>query len=141
MKSKFSPVVRIRKQTLDKIETKLAKARADVARYTQQIDQMREEVAKFSMPSSGNVSLLNENLQLLRVMREQINELLGKLSIAQREQAHFAHQYKNASLEYEKMKHLENEEVTSRVAAVKRAQEKALDEFATIKFATKGLSK
>ena len=134
MKSKFSSVVRVKKQMMDKIEVRLVAARLNVRRLEASLKAVLDE---FDLPKSGNANDLKGDLELLKIMRDELASYKEQLELAKKEVAHFEHQYKNANLEYEKMKYLEKEDFKREIKRIERAESLALDEFAIIKFATK----
>lgn len=135
MKSKFSQVVSVKKQALDRAEAKVAQARLKVANCEASLNKAKVELEEFSLPKQGNISELNQILELLRIKRGEILNLAEQLELAQKELLHFTHQYKNANLDYEKMKFLQDDEIKSKLKEIKRKEGLLLDEFATIKFA------
>ncbi|WP_169764544.1 flagellar export protein FliJ [Campylobacter mucosalis] len=135
MPSKFTPIVRVKKQALDKIEIKLIRAKNDLSKYNFELSIAKDEINRHQMPKSGDVSELRQSLEILKIMNASLKELKEKIELTQREVAHFTYQYKNANLEYEKVKYLEEEEIKLDLKKKKRAEELMLDEFATIKFA------
>lgn len=134
MKSKFSQVVKVKKQALDLAEARVAKARNNVVICEQNHEKAKAVLAKFILPQSGTTSELNESLKLVSLMRNEIRALNEKLEISKRELMHFSHQYKNANLEYEKMKYLEQEDIKKILKQIKHKESIELDEFAVIKF-------
>ncbi|CAD7287536.1 hypothetical protein LMG7974_00415 [Campylobacter majalis] len=134
MKSKFSQVVKVKKQALDLAEARVAKARNNVVICEQNHEKAKAVLAKFILPQSGTTSELNESLKLVSLMRNEIKALNEKLKISKRELMHFSHQYKNANLEYEKMKYLEQEDIKKILKQIKHKESIELDEFAVIKF-------
>ncbi|MGH1600528.1 flagellar FliJ family protein [Campylobacter majalis] len=134
MKSKFSQVVKVKKQALDLAEARVAKARNNVVICEQNHEKAKAVLAKFILPQSGTTSELNESLKLVSLMRNEIKALNEKLEISKRELMHFSHQYKNANLEYEKMKYLEQEDIKKILKQIKHKESIELDEFAVIKF-------
>lgn len=137
MKSKFSSIVRVKKQALDRAEAKVAIARANVATYELNLNNAKAELNSFGLIKSGNVNELKQELYKLNIMRDEVATLSEKLNLAQRELAHFTHQYKNANLDYEKMKYLEQEDFKLAIKIAKQKEALMLDEFATIKFSAK----
>lgn len=135
MKSKFSYIVRVKKQQLDTIQIKVSAAKFKLDAFELNLKSARQNLNKFCLPKSGNINELNENLKILSIMRDEVSTLSEKVELAKKELMHFTHQYKNANLEYEKMKFLEQDEIRVKLKAIKRKEELLLDEFATIKFA------
>ena len=54
MKSKFTSVVRVKKQEMDKVEAKLVVARLNVRNAEEKIALLRAKLNEFSLPKSGN---------------------------------------------------------------------------------------
>ncbi|MBE2984132.1 flagellar FliJ family protein [Campylobacter sp. RM9344] len=137
MKSKFTQVVRVKKQVLDKIEAKLVLARSNIVTCENNVLFATQTLSKFDMPRSGSASDLRQNLELLKIMRDELKGLKERLELAKKELIHLNHQHKNASLDYEKMKYLEQEDFKTEIKRVQREQSAALDEFAVMKFASR----
>lgn len=137
MKSKFSAVVRVKKQVLDKAEARLTLARSNLSSCENNLTIAKNALAKFDMPRSGSTSDLRQNLELLVLMRNEIAGLKERLDLAKKEVAHFEFQYKRANLDYEKMKYLEKQEFKAELKRIEHAEAVALDEFAVMKFAAK----
>ena len=134
MKSKFTSVVRVKKQEMDKVEAKLVVARLNVRNAEEKIALLRAKLNEFSLPKSGE---LRENLELINIARAELSACKENLEIAKKEVLHYEHKYKNANLEYEKMKYLEKEEFKKEIKRIQKAEALALDEFAVMKFAAK----
>ncbi|MCD8212999.1 MAG: flagellar export protein FliJ [Campylobacter sp.] len=137
MKSNFSQVVRVKKQLMDKMEARLVSARLNVQKIELDLKKARDRLDEFQIPKSGNAGDLRGKLELLKMMRDELISCKERLGLAKKEVVHFEHQYKNANLEYEKMKYLEKEDFKREVKRIQRAEVLALDEFAVMKFAVK----
>jgi len=125
MKSKFTSVVRVKKQEMDKVEAKLVVARLNVRSAEEKIALLRAKLNEFSLPKSGNIGELRENLELINIARAELNACKESLEMAKKD------------LEYEKMKYLEKEEFKKEIKRIQKAEALALDEFAVMKFAAK----
>ncbi|MBR8465261.1 flagellar FliJ family protein [Campylobacter sp. faydin G-140] len=139
MKSKFSQVVRVKKQTLDRIEARLVSARAKVANLELNAKALRAKLDEISMPQSGKMSELKQNLELLRIMRDELDDIKERLELSKKEVMHVEHQYKNANLDFEKIKYLEQEDFKREIKRQKHLEAVTLDEFAIMNFGTKGV--
>lgn len=135
MISKFTSIVKVKKQNLDKIEARLAKSRAEALMIERFIDETNEQINAFEMPKSGDFSQFKGSLELLNLARKEKEILIQRLELVKKSIMHFEHQYKNANLEYEKMKYLENEDYKAQIKRIKKLEQNALDEFATIRHA------
>ena len=137
MKSKFTSVVRVKKQEMDKLEAKLVVARLNVRSAEENLALLRARLDEFSLPKSGNIDELRQNLELINIARQELSACKERLEIAKKEVLHYEHKYKNANLEYEKMRYLEKEEFKREIKRIQKAEALALDEFAVMKFAGK----
>ena len=73
MKSKFTSVVRVKKQEMDKVEAKLVVARLNVRNAEEKIALLRAKLNEFSLPKSGNIGELRENLELINIARAELS--------------------------------------------------------------------
>ncbi|NWF66709.1 MAG: flagellar FliJ family protein [Campylobacterales bacterium] len=132
MKSKFSPIVKIKKQELDKIEGELVKINNKIASKKEEINKISFEIDSINLPTGGSFSmlkLLNENVLLMFHEKKQAEHELQafnqtKISIQQK--------YKQANIELEKMKYLHDIEVQKRVKELKLQEAKMLDEISVM---------
>ncbi len=135
MKSKFTQIVNIKKRNLDKIELNLAKKRNEAAIIEGFVAQAANDITAYEMPSGGNFSEMKASLEILKAMRREKELLLERLSLTKKEIVHLEHRYKNANLEFEKMKYLQAQDFNVQMENIKKAEAAAMDEFATMKFA------
>lgn len=135
MKSKFTQIVKVKKQNLDKIAAKLAKTRSEVSAIENFIHETNLQIAAFKLPSSGEFAQLKGSLEFLNLIRREKDILSQRLELVKKSVMHFEHQYKNANLEYEKMKYLENEDFKKELDRIKKLERNAIDEFATTRYA------
>ncbi|MCR4941508.1 MAG: flagellar export protein FliJ [Campylobacter sp.] len=135
MGSKFTSIVRVKKQALQKAELNLVRARNSLTRLSHDLDEARKEAANITIPKSGNASVLSQSMQFFRVLNQNINQIKENIELRQKEIVHFTNLYKNANIEHEKVKYLEQEDIKMQLKQKKRVEEHALDEFATMKFA------
>ena len=135
MKSKFTQIVNIKKRNLDKIELNLAKKRNEAAIIESFVAQAANDITAYEMPSGGNFNEMRASLEILKAMRREKELLLERLSLTKKEIVHLEHRYKNANLEFEKMKYLQTQDFNVQMENIKKAEAAAMDEFATMKFA------
>jgi|GEM_PF-112983 PP-loop family protein len=135
LKSKFTQIVNIKKQNLSKIEANLAKKRSEAIIIDGFISEATAAILAYEMPQSGSFMDVRSSLEILKTMRREKELLVERLGLVKTEILHLEHQYKNANLEFEKMKYLQTQDFKIQIQAIKRAEDAALDEFATIKFA------
>ncbi len=134
MKSKYSQVVRVKKQELDKAENALAAAKARQRANEAALNAAKAEYLGISLPESGSVELLRQSLSFKQIAQSAKEAAQERVVLSQKECNHYQHLYKNAHLNYEKLKYLETEDFKAMQKALAKAEQKALDDIATSKF-------
>lgn len=137
MKNKFTQIVKIRKQQMDKVETKLIQTRFKKQEVEQKIEALYEEINNSKSPTKGSISLIgifHENLKILRREKDDYTNALkfleGKINNLQAE-------YKKAHLEFEKIKYLEEQAVYKQIQKRKKEEKMNMDEIATLLYSNK----
>ncbi|TQR31881.1 hypothetical protein DMB92_05730 [Campylobacter sp. MIT 99-7217] len=130
MKSKYDSVLKVRKQQLDKAELNLNQARARQIAHEEAFKLANLEYLSMSLPQNGDVHLLRQGLQMLDVARNTKELAKEKLELSNKEMSHYQNLYKQASLEYEKIKYLKTEEIKKIKDELKKMEEKFIDEIA-----------
>lgn len=134
MKSKYSSVIKVRKQQLDKAEGQL-----NAAQQRQRDNEIALELSKqqlqdlSALPQSGLVADLRSNLAMKKVGEEALVRAREKVELSKKEVYHYQFLYKKAYLDYEKMKFLESEELKAWQKQMQKNENKFLDELATIR--------
>lgn len=134
-RSKFSTIVKIRKQKCDEIERELLQSRAKERMLKSKISRLYEEILKVDSPKEGKVSLLiltNEQKRILNLEKKQCEQ---DLRVAKSSTKKFQEAYKKAHMEYEKIKYLEEQELLALMQKIKKEEQLYLDEVATMLFA------
>lgn len=134
MKSKYSQVVKIKKQELDKAENNLAAAKARQRANEAALSKANADYLGISLPKSGSVALLKQGLEFKNIAKNVQDAAKEMVKLSEKECSHYQHLYKNAHLNYEKLKYLETEDFKAMQKAIAKAEQKALDDIATSKF-------
>lgn len=134
MKSKYSQVVKVRKQELDKAETNLLHARQRQLANEEALRAAEAEFLGISLPQNGDISLLKHGFEFKQIAQTSKEIAKEKVELSKKECAHYQNVYKNANLAYEKMKFLETDEIQKKQEALKKAEQKMLDEVAVSKY-------
>ena len=113
----------------------MAKKRNEAAIIEGFVAQAANDITAYEIPSGGNFNEMRASLEILKAMRREKELLLERLSLTKKEIVHLEHRYKNANLEFEKMKYLQTQDFNVQMENIKKAETAALDEFATMKFA------
>lgn len=134
MKSKFSSVVKVKKQALEKAENNLNLAKNRQRENEANLELAIRQCNAISLPQSGSVRALRENLQMQSVAREVKERAFEKVKLSEQEVNHYQALYKKAYLDFEKIQYLENEELKKMKKELEKLEAKALDEVAVSRF-------
>lgn len=139
MKTKYSALVTLKKNALDKSETKLQRANIDFTNASNTLKDAYKTLHELGMPVSGQIGSLLASRMLLENQRgiiehnkEWVNFTKEQLEIVQKE-------LKKDMVEYEKYKYLEEYEIQKIINEQKTAESKELDEIASITFFRKNI--
>lgn len=131
MKTKFSPVVKIKKQALDTIENKLRLARLNLEDLKKLLEQTTELALNQQFPKNGNAADIQIVISQYKIIQDDIARLHEDIQLQEKQIKHLEHQYKNAHIDLEKIKYLESEELKKHVEKLKKQEGLMLDEIAT----------
>ncbi|AJC84237.1 flagellar FliJ family protein [Campylobacter peloridis] len=130
MKNKYSSVIKLRKQQLDKAEANLTKTRQKLLQCEQELQEASKACESLTLADKGSITLLRSSLKLQEIAREGKQRIKQKLDLTKKELMHYQHLYKKAHLEFEKIKALENEELKKIRKILQKEEEKFIDELA-----------
>lgn len=131
---KFSQILKIRKQELDNIESRLALARIKLENFACELDENLSLISAYKFPKNGNLAEINLALEEQKILRNQRADLNEKISLTKTEISHLNHKYKNAMIEFEKIKHLQDVENAEFAKKLKRSEQILIDELAVMRF-------
>lgn len=134
MKTKFSPVLKVKKQNLDKIEANLAKVRANAATLELNLAQIQGEILAREFPSNGTASDIQIALSQYDLLAGEKRRICEEIELNKKAILHFETQYKAAYIEFEKIKYLHDEEIKEFFKRAKVNEAKTLDEIATQRY-------
>ena len=134
MKTKFTPVVKLRQNKLDEIELALNKARAYEITLKSQLERTRMLLASKPFPKSGDFASLQIALSSQALLTKQIDELKQKITQIAKQILNLQNAHKTAYIELEKVKYLENSQIKEILNERAKIASKNLDEIATQRF-------
>lgn len=137
MKSKFTPIAKVRKQQRDMVETRLAKARYEKHELELELASTCKEIDDTQIPTSGDISLMNMVRERLAIIRKAKDTLQQKLLIKDNEIQQLREKYKRAHIEFEKIKYLEEQDFEEWMEKIKREENLDMDEISNILFVNK----
>ncbi|WP_458700168.1 flagellar export protein FliJ [Sulfurospirillum sp. 1307] len=138
MKSKFTPIVKVKKQMMDRVETLLAKARYKEQNISKKLSFTCKQIEETKVPKEGSISLMLQFRENLKILRDEKSNLSRELEISQNEIKQLQDKYKRARMEYEKMKYLEKRDFEEWMKKIKKQEQLDLDEVSTMLFVNKG---
>jgi hypothetical protein len=134
MKTKYSQLLKLRKQQVDSIENKIAILNKYKEMLNDEIMDISKDADSLQMPKKGKFKKLlaqNHSFEILmNLKREKEFLLLEKSKEIQNAQS----EYKIALMEFEKIKYLEDLQVQKKLEKLKKDEQKMLDEVSTMNY-------
>ncbi|MDD2828034.1 MAG: flagellar FliJ family protein [Sulfuricurvum sp.] len=129
MKSKYTPLVKLKKKELDRVERDLIAANNRIKLATKLCEEAYMLLQSLSLPTSGSISEFTQAQMLFQAQHQEIENCNLNLAKAQHYQLLIQQQFKEAMIEYEKFKYLEMQELQAHSAKIKKEEAKMLDEI------------
>ncbi len=137
MKTKFSPIVKAKKNMVDVIERELINLNFKINSTKESINSITNSIYELNIPKNGNF------MELLQVQSYK-EAYMSDLEMRREDLAFYINQrekvvnsLKDANLELEKMKHLEELEVQKKLKKLKLAESQELDEISVMLYNNK----
>jgi len=137
MTSKFTPIVKVRKQQRDAVETRLAKARFEKHELEQKIISACKDIEMIETPISGDISLMRMSRERLAIIRKIKDRFEEEFLIKENEISQLRDKYKRIHLEFEKIKYLEGQDFQAWIEKAKKDEQLDMDEISNMLFANK----
>lgn len=134
MNNKFAQIVKIRQQQMDKIESRLAKARFEKKQVEQKLDALYEDIASKIPPQNGIASMMLLFHENLKVLRREKDDYTNALAYMSGEVVKLQQEYKKAHMEYEKIKYLQEQEYAKWLEKIKKQEKIDMDDISTMLF-------
>jgi hypothetical protein len=132
MKTKFSALVTFRKQSVDKIERHIASLNMEINRTKEKIAHIKQEIIDTPIPQSGNFYQISCMKEMVNAHRRELQKQEIVLIQLRDDKQKLQKSLKDAYLEYEKAKHLDNLEKQKAIAKKKQEEAAYIDEIALI---------
>ncbi|WP_024789642.1 flagellar export protein FliJ [Lebetimonas sp. JH292] len=130
MKTKFSAVVKVKKQEVDKIEKDIQKINYSITELNKKIEELQNILFSLIPPQNGNFSLFSQIKTQQNLLRNEIEKFKNQILFLKSRKNELMNELKKANIEYEKMKYLENEEIKKIIKKAKLKEAKDMDEIA-----------
>jgi len=140
LKTQYTPLVKIKKQYLDKMEQAVSSCHETIAIVKQKIEDAYVELNSIVLPNDGNFSIFTQMQVLKHRAQEDIKFQKYNLELSENALVKAMQQLKTANIEYEKFMYLETTEIDKIIKAQKLQEAKELDEIALISFNRKAKS-
>lgn len=130
MKTKFSQLVIFRKQAVDKVEQQIASLNVEINKTIQKIASIEQDIITSPMPTSGSFYQISCAKDLVHAHRRDLKNQKIILMQLREDKVNLQKKLKDAYLEFEKAKHLDDVEKAKFVEKQKRAENAYIDEIA-----------
>ncbi|MCK9472626.1 flagellar export protein FliJ [Sulfurimonas sp.] len=134
MKSRFTPLVKFKKNTMQKSEQSLQKANSNLNRAAVALEFSYSSLQDVQPPKTGKMSEMLASRMLLDSQRELINHNKEWVEFASKQVNQAKEQLKIDMIEHEKFQYLEIQEIKQELKKIKIAEAKNLDEIALISY-------
>ena len=138
MKTRFSSLVKLKKNTMDKSERAVQKANADLNSAAIALEISYKSIQEITPPQSGSMSDLLASRTLLSSGRGLIQHNNEWVGFAKNQVSQAKEKLKLDMIEHEKFKYLELQEIQKEIKKIKRQEMKNLDEVALMTHTQKG---
>ena len=130
MKTKYSQIVKIKKNEVEKIERNIQKINASIEELNQKIASLKENLSSFSLPQSGNFSIFQELATLKKALNDEIQRFENQLLVLKGRKQELLEELKKANIEYEKMNYLHTQEIKKMLKEKHIKESQLMDEIA-----------
>ncbi len=134
MKTKYSQLLKVKKQKVDGIENKIALLNAQKNKIAVELEVLKREINDLKLPKEGKfgqfVTASFAFEKLMGVKKEKEKEIDSKNS----QIIEARNEYKMALMEYEKIKYLEDLIIKEKLAKNKKDEQKLLDEISVLTY-------
>jgi len=137
MKTRFSSLVSLKKNAMQKSEQLVQNANKTLRNAKEALEASLAELQNIPSPDHGVIAEFLANRTLLDSQRALIKHNEEWLAFAQKELEHAQEELKKAMIEFEKFKYLELQEMEKILKAQKIKEAKDLDEIALMTFGKK----
>lgn len=141
MKSRFHSIVNLKKDKMQKSEQVLSEASTAFRNAEEALDLSYKQLSEIEIPSSGSISQLLANRELVAAQRKLIDDNKKWVIFARKQLQDAQEQLKKDMIEHEKFKYLESQEIKKEIKKQKEKEAKELDEVALMTFSRGQLSK
>ncbi len=137
MKTRYSPLVKLKKNTMDKSERVVQKANADLNSATMALKVSYDSLDDIKPPTTGSMNDFLASRSLFSSQRGLIDHNKEWIAFAKKQVDSAKEILKLDMVEYEKFKYLEFQEIKKMLYEIKIKESKELDEIALMTYGKK----
>ena len=130
MQTRFTSLVKVKKNAMDRSERELQQAHFNLNQAQEALQSAYKELENTTVPQSGTMAEMLFYRHLLTSVRQNIEDKKAWLKFANEQLEASKKHFKAQSIEYEKYKYLETQEINELLKKMKLKEAKALDEVA-----------
>ncbi|PAF42634.1 flagellar export protein FliJ [Helicobacter sp. 11S03491-1] len=134
MNTKFDALLRVKKQDLDKKESDIIKNNIFIASKYHELNETIQDLANINIPQNGDYVKFKRVYEMKKLAMGQIDLIQAEISELKNTGKKLQEFYKIASIEYEKIKYLQENEIKKQLYSLKKIEEKNLDEAGVVLF-------
>ncbi|HUH43083.1 MAG TPA: flagellar export protein FliJ [Sulfurimonas sp.] len=137
MKSRFTPLVKIKKSAMQRSEQFMQRANVNLYSASTALELSYGSLKNVDSPQKGSMSEMLASRALLASQREVINHNKEWVAFAKNQVIQAKTQLKTDMIEYEKFQYLELQEIKAELKKISVKEAKDLDEIALITYTGK----
>lgn len=137
MKSRFTPLVKIKKSAMQRSEQFMQRANVNLNSASTALELSYGSLKNVDSPQKGSMSEMLASRALLASQREVINHNKEWVAFAKNQVIQAKTQLKTDMIEYEKFQYLELQEIKAELKKISVKEAKDLDEIALITYTGK----
>ncbi len=134
MKTRYAPLVKLRKNTMDKSERLVQQKNMELNNAQNALESSYRYLEEIEQPNSGNIQTLLASRSLMSSQRDLIQNNKNWVNFAKEQLEEAKQQFKKDMIEYEKFKYLDLQEVKKYKKELQVKESKGLDEVASMTF-------
>jgi len=133
-KSRYEPLVKLKKKSLDNAERALIAANNELSSASDKLSHAYESLSSMKLPLQGSVGELTQATAMIHAQHLSIERCQQSLQAAEQKQIAMRENYKKAMIDFEKFKYLEVQEMNAKIKVMKNQEDKMLDEIGTMTY-------
>jgi flagellar biosynthesis chaperone FliJ len=134
MKSRYEPLVKLKKQALDKAEQALVNANNEVILSDTALGNAYQQLSLLTPPQNGSIGELIQAQMIAQAQHREIEVCRLRVDRARINQDRARETFRFSRIEFEKFNYLELQEIESMVRQAKYEEAKMLDEIGTMTY-------